>query len=73
MSPRVRCDICNAIVPPNAHYVVRIDVYADPSIPAMSTEDLEEMDADATFAKLMEQMKHLSADELQDQVHRRFE
>lgn len=60
-------------VPLGASYVVKIDVYADPSVPAVSTEDLEETDFDHTFEKLIEQMKHLSADDLQDDVHRRFE
>ena len=67
------CELCGAVVAPHAHYVVRIDVYADPSVPAMTTEELEELDFDQSFAKLLEQMKHLSADDLQDQVHRRFE
>ena len=50
-----------------------IDVYANPAVPAMSTEELEETDFDQTFAQLIEEMKHLSADDLQDDVHRRFE
>ena len=53
--------------------MVKIEVYADPAIPAMSGEDLEEMDFDQTFAELIEEMKHLSADDLQDDVHRNFE
>ena len=73
MPKRVHCDICNAVVAPHAHYIVRMDVFADPSIPEMSTEELEEMDPDETFAKLIEQMKAMTADDLQDQVHRRFE
>ena len=60
-------------VPPSAHYVVRIDVFADPSVPEMTTEELEETDFDQTFDDLLAQMKHLSADDLQDDVHRRFE
>ena len=73
MPARVLCDLCGRAIPPGAHYVVKIDVYADPSAPSMSTEELEETDFDQTFADLIEEMKHLSADDLQDDVHRRFE
>src|SRR5438045_311439 len=73
MPKRMRCDICRGAVSPHAHYVVRIDVFADPSMPAVSADELAEMDPDATFEKLLDEMKHMSADELQDQVHRRFE
>jgi hypothetical protein len=69
----VICELCGSRVPPNGHYVVKIDVYADPSVPPMSTEELEEKDFDQTFAQLLEQMKGMSADDLQDDVHRRFE
>ena len=72
-APRHICDICGTRVAPHGHYVVRIDVFADPSVPAMTTEELEEMDLDRKFEDLLEQMKYMSADELQDQVHRRFE
>ena len=51
----------------------RIDVFADPSMPAVTGEELAEMDLDEELRKLIEEMKDLSADDLQDQVHRRFE
>jgi hypothetical protein len=73
MPERPLCDICHTPLAPHAFYVVKIDVFADPSVPAMSTEELEEMDVDKTYADLMEQMKHMTAEDLQDQVHRRFE
>ena len=73
MAERVICDLCGDTVPPHAHYVVRIDVFADPSIPAVSSDDLDEMDPAHTIEHLIEQMKGMSADDLQDQVHRRFE
>jgi hypothetical protein len=73
MSDRVICDICGASVAPHAHFIVRIDVFADPSIPAMSTDALEEMDTQETLDDLIKQMSGMSADELQDGVHRRFE
>jgi hypothetical protein len=67
------CAICHAPLDPHAHYIVRIDVFADPTLPPMTTEQLEQTDTDQTLAKLLEEMAHLSADDLQDQVHRRFE
>jgi hypothetical protein len=71
MPERTICDICGDTVPTIAHYVVRIDVFADPSIPPISAEDLEE--SDEKLADLIKQMQGMSADDLQDQVHRRFE
>jgi hypothetical protein len=73
MPDRVICDICGSTVGPHAHFIVRMDVFADPSMPSMSTEDLEEMDADQKLDDLIKQMEGMSADELQDGVHRRFE
>jgi hypothetical protein len=73
MAERLICDLCGKPIAPHAHYIVRIDVLADPSMPPMSSEELEETDPDQTLNQLLEQMKDMSADELQNQVHRRFE
>ena len=73
MAEPTACDVCGTPTPPHAHYVVRIDVYADPSVPEMSTDELEATDFDQTFTDLLDQMQQLSADDLQDDVHRRFE
>jgi hypothetical protein len=73
MSEPGRCDLCGVAIPPHAHYVVRIDVFADPEMPAMTSEELAAMEADSEIENLLEQMKGMSEDELQDQVHRRFE
>ena len=73
MPDRSRCDLCDAPLPPHGFYVVRIDVFADPSVPPVTSEELEETDFGQSMEKLIEQMKHLTADDLQDQVHRRFE
>lgn len=48
-------------------------MFADPSMPPVTAEELEEMDFDGTLADLIEQMKHMTSEGLQDQVHRRFE
>ena len=73
MSERVNCDVCRRAVPKHVSFVVRMDVYADPSVPALSTEELAETDFDETFQKLLAEMKDMTADDLQDGVHRRFE
>jgi hypothetical protein len=69
----VACELCGRVVDVAESYVVRIDVFADPSVPPVTAEQLQAQGASATIAELMEQMKHLSADDLQDDVHRRFE
>jgi hypothetical protein len=66
------CDLCGNAIAPHEHYVVRIDVFADPEMPAMTSADLEG-DDDGEIAKLLEKMKHMTADELEEQVHRRVE
>jgi hypothetical protein len=58
---------------PHNHYIVRIDVFADPSISPASSAELEAADFDAAIDGLLEQMKGMTAEELEDQVHRRFE
>ena len=70
---RVLCDLCDRPVPPHRHYIVRIDVFADPEMPAVTSEEMEEADYQSAMKELLEQMKGMTADELQDQVHRRFE
>jgi hypothetical protein len=67
------CDLCGRRIPPHAHYIVRIDVFADPAMPPLTQEEIDTMDFDKTLSQLLEQMKDMSADDLQDQVHRRFE
>ena len=72
-SKSVECELCGRGVGLHESYVVRIDVFADPSVPPTTGEELAAIDFDQAVADLMEQMKHLSADDLQDDVHRRFE
>ncbi|MGA2440614.1 MAG: hypothetical protein ABSH08_06630 [Tepidisphaeraceae bacterium] len=67
------CDLCGRKLEPHNYYVVRIDVFADPSMPAVSSAELEAVDFDAAIDELLDQMKDMTADQLQDQVHRRFE
>ena len=72
-SPRVVCDRCHAIVPRDAHYVLKIEVYADPAMPELSTDDLDEVDVDAKVSGLIEQMREMTASELEDAVYKRFD
>ena len=69
----VPCALCGRAVPAEASYVVRIDVFADPSLPPLTAEQVAATDLGRTLAEVIEQAKHLSADDLQDSVHRRFE
>ena len=58
---------------PGELYVVRIDVFADPEMPPVSRGELDALDFDAEMDELLEQMKGMSTEELQNQVHQRFE
>ena len=67
------CELCGRDVGLHESYVVRIDVFADPSVPPTTADELAGADFDEQVSELLEQMKGMSADELQDDVHRRFE
>ncbi|MDP9172319.1 MAG: hypothetical protein M3O30_00435 [Planctomycetota bacterium] len=70
---RVVCEICGTLVELHASYIVRVDVFADPSMPATTTSQIQATDFDSTISDLIEQMAGLSTDEMEDQVHRHFE
>lgn len=67
------CDLCRAPLAAGTHYVVRVDVFADPAMPSMTGDELAKMDLAAEIDALLKQMSTMSTDELQDAVHRRFE
>ena len=71
--PRLLCDLCDRPIRPHGHYIVRIDVFADPEMPPVTGEEMAEADYQQAMRELIEQMKGMSAEELQDQVHRRME
>jgi hypothetical protein len=73
MVPQLTCHLCRIALKPGAHYVVRIDVFADAEMPAADLEGLADADLADQMQSLLEQMKEMTADELQDDVHRRFE
>ena len=73
MADPVLCDLCGKEVDLHESYVVRIEVFAEPLMKPVSGEELAATDFDATYNDLLEQMKHMTADDLQDDVHRQFE
>src|SRR4051812_30829713 len=73
MPVQVLCDICHRGVDLHASYIVRIDVFADPTVPPLNSDDPEAPGFDQALDDLMEQMKEMTTEELQDGVHRRFE
>jgi hypothetical protein len=67
------CAICGRPVALGEGYVVRIDVMADPRLPELTGEDVAGADLNAAIRAAIEEAKNLSAEDLQDGVHRRFE
>ena len=67
------CARCGAELTPGTgdFYVVRIEALADPTPPHFSEDDLRR-DPRAEIARLIEQMRDLSEQELLDQVYRRL-
>ena len=73
MSEAVVCDLCGRETDLHESYVVHIDVFAEPSMKPVTAEELAATDFVQSYSELLDQMKHLTADDLQDDVHRRFE
>jgi len=67
------CHRCGAALTPGEgnFYVIRIEAIADPTPPTLSEHDFE-IDINAEIEKLLEEMKHMSPQELMDQVYRRL-
>jgi hypothetical protein len=73
MDEAFTCDVCHAPLKPHAFYIARIDVYADPSMPAIHTDTDDTVSNPATdIAEVMQQIQSMTEEELQDQVFRRF-
>jgi len=64
MGAESNCELCGRGIPPHEHYVVRIDVFADPSLPELSAEEVAKLNFDEELKKLTEQMKGMSDEEL---------
>jgi hypothetical protein len=69
MPPRFICDRCGDTIPPHAHYIVKMQVYADPSLPSVTSDDLEEADYANRMAELLKEMEKMSVEQLEDAVH----
>lgn len=69
MPGRFICDRCGNTIAPHAHYIVKMQVYADPSLPPVSSDDIEETDYPSRMADLLKQMETMSAEQLQDAVY----
>ncbi len=67
------CHLCAAPLTKGEHYIVRVDIFADPAMPDMTGEQLAALDPQAAMKLLIDEMNGMTADELQDDVHRRFE
>ena len=73
MTKRIACEICGRSIPMNAYYIVKIEVFADPSLPPVSSEELEEKDFGKGMDELLAELNQYSTEELEDMVHKRFE
>lgn len=71
-SPPARCDLCGTPLPAQGFYILRMELFAEPSLPPVSSEVLESTDYQRQMQQLIEQMDALTADDLQDQVYRRM-
>src|SRR5438034_94174 len=68
MAKHVSCDLCANEVDVHSSYIVRIDAFADPAVPPLSTDEIESTDFDQKLDDLLDQMKNMTASELQDGV-----
>jgi len=73
MIKRARCAMCENALPAHGFYLVRMDVFAEPSVPPVNTEDLDEQDTQEVISQLIRQLEKMDPDDAQDHVHRRFE
>ena len=68
------CAVCARPLEPFRFYVVRVDVFADPSPEPIDTSAAPgEAGYIESVEEILAQMELMSSDELQDQVARRFE
>jgi hypothetical protein len=67
------CDRCGRSIHPGRgdYYLVRIDAVADPAPPVLTAEDLA-CDVGAEMERLLERMRGMTEQELEEQVARRL-
>jgi len=73
MENYITCAVCERPVEIGAGYVVRMDIMADPELPPMTGEQIAQGNLNAAIAAVIEEARNLSAEDLQDGVHRRFQ
>jgi hypothetical protein len=73
MPSDVQCDLCQRTLPVHESFVLKMDVFADPSMPPMTSEQIASADFDEALSQVLEEVQHMTGDELQDGVHRHFE
>jgi hypothetical protein len=68
------CHRCGAMLTPGKgdFYVVRIEAFADPTPPNLLADEYADIDPSAEIDRLIELMRHMSEQELMDQVYRRM-
>ena len=71
--PSVVCHRCGALHKPRQplFYVVRIEAFCAPELPPLTAEDLR-ADFEAELARILEEVKGLSEQEMMDQVYRKL-
>ncbi len=71
MDAIVLCHRCGVTLTSGAgsFYVVRIEAVADPTPPEITAEDLQ-MDLDAEYARLLDELRDASEQGLRDQIYR---
>jgi hypothetical protein len=67
----VQCSICQRTLRRCESYILRMELFADPGVPEITSEDMP--DTEQTISELLEEMESMSSDELQDKVHRHFD
>jgi len=67
------CHRCGAMLTPGKgdFYVVRIEAFADPAPPNFLADEADDIDPSYEINRLLEQMRHMTEQELMDQVFRR--
>ncbi len=73
MPDHVKCNLCGRELAVHESCVVKMEVFADPSMPPLSADEVANASFDETLTQLLDQMKDMTAEELQNSVHRRFE
>jgi len=73
MEPNKTCRICGRLPgKKETAFVLRVELFADPSPPVIAREDLEK-DLRAEMEQLIQDMENVDPEEARDEVHERYE